>query len=85
MNFPYISRKYTYCPPALGRMPDTSAFVKAPIRVTTPAPSQTRRSMPGAPSSVDIVADFLNMPEPIIEPITTVTAVKRPSFCNSEG
>ena len=41
--------------------------------------------IPGAPSSADIGEAFLNIPEPTIEPITIVTAVKSPSFWSSDG
>jgi hypothetical protein len=41
--------------------------------------------IPGAPSSADMGDAFLNIPEPTIEPITIVTAVKSPSFCSRDG
>src|SRR5437868_515365 len=47
--------------------------------VSRPVTSQTTRSQPGAPTCWEIVDETMKMPEPIIEPATSMVASSRPS------
>jgi hypothetical protein len=46
--------------------------------VSTPATIHATRSHPGAPTLRDISADTMKMPDPIIDPTTTIVESKRP-------
>ncbi len=46
--------------------------------VSTPVSSQATSSQPGLPIQRAISADTMKMPEPIIDPMTTIVASNRP-------
>ncbi len=47
--------------------------------VMTPVTTQTTMSQPAAPTSREISAETMKMPEPIMVPATSMVASKRPS------
>src|SRR5207247_10310449 len=73
------SRRYTYWPPALGIIAASSPYDSAPTTVRMPVMTQATSSQPGLPLSRAICADTMKMPEPIIEPTTTMVESYRPS------
>jgi len=68
------SRRKTYCPPARGYIAASSPYARAPKMVTTPETTQAIRSQNGEFTVREISAETMNIPEPIIEPATSIVA-----------
>src|SRR5690348_3836030 len=85
MSGPIDSRRKTYCPPARGNMAASSPYESAPRRVITPVTNQAASSQKGEPRLRDMLAETMKMPEPIIEPATSIVAsVSVIALTNSE-
>src|SRR5580765_1398539 len=65
-------------PPVYGSAPATSASVSAPQSARTPPMTHTIASGSGPGSLSAIEAGDLKMPEPMVVPMTTATALQRP-------
>src|SRR5437870_67291 len=74
MSGPIDSRKKTYWPPARGNIAASSPYASAPSSVMTPVTIQAKRSQNGEPSVRDMLADTMKIPEPIIDPATSIVA-----------
>src|SRR6478672_13630933 len=74
MSGPMDSRRKTYCPPARGYMAASSPYESAPSIVMTPAASQASINQRGELTVREISAETMNMPDPIIEPATSIVA-----------
>jgi hypothetical protein len=68
------SFRNTYVPPACGYIAASSPNASAPSTVTTPVRIQATSSHPGEPSVRLISAETMKMPEPTIEPATSIVA-----------
>src|SRR2546423_2473240 len=68
------SRRNTYWPPALGYIAASSPYASATKMVTTPDTTQAIRSQKGEFTVREISADTMKIPEPIIEPATSIVA-----------
>jgi len=66
-------------PPARGIMAASSPKARAPTIVRNPVAIQVIRSPAGEPSCRATSAETMKMPEPIMEPITSIVASRRPS------
>src|SRR5215831_10681852 len=66
-------------PPVSGNAPATSASVRAPQSATTPPAIHTLKSGNGPGSRFAMPAGVRKIPEPIVMPMTTATALQRPS------
>src|SRR5262252_4371416 len=66
-------------PPVSGNAPATSARVSAPQSATTPPATHTPNKGRGPGSRFAIPAGVRKMPEPMVMPMTTATALQRPS------
>ena len=75
---PKASRRYTYVPPALGYMADSSAMLQARHKVMTPPVSQARAMAPTVPTPLAISAVTPKMPLPMMAPTTTAAAENTP-------
>jgi hypothetical protein len=73
----YASRRNTYGPPARGIIAASSAQHNAPVMVITPASAQATSSQPGEPINLELSAEVMKMPDPIIEPITIIVPSTR--------
>src|SRR5687768_4224691 len=76
---PHDSRMKTYTPPVRGKAPATSAMVSAPQSAKIPPMTQIERKGSGPGSLSAIPAGERKMPEPIVEPTRTATALHKPS------
>src|SRR5678816_1759466 len=77
---PHPSRMKTYIPPVAGSSPDSSASVSAPHRANNPPATHTAMSGSG-PGSLSVTpAGERKIPEPIVDPTSTATALQRPSW-----
>src|SRR2546423_12643816 len=77
-SLPQASRMKTYTPPVRGNAPATSANVNAPQRANNPPVSQIASSGAGPGSLSAILAGDRKIPEPIVEPTRTATALHNP-------
>src|SRR4051812_30611931 len=68
------SRRKTYWPPALGYMAASSPYASAPRIVTTPETTHAINSQKGEPMVREMSAETMKIPEPIIEPATSIVA-----------
>jgi len=76
---PQPSRMKTYAPPVSGKAPDSSASVSAPHSANSPPATHTAINGSG-PGNLSVTpAGDRKMPEPIVEPMSTATALHRPS------
>src|SRR5881396_757962 len=85
MSGPIDSRRNTYCPPALGNIAASSPYESAPSSVMTPVTIHARRSQSGEPSVRDMLAETMKIPEPIIEPATSIVASVRVIALTNSG
>src|SRR5206468_7228731 len=74
MRWPMDSRRKTYCPPARGYIAASSPYVSAPRIVTTPETTHAMRSQNGELTLREMSAETMKMPEPIIDPATSIVA-----------
>src|SRR2546423_3740806 len=68
------SLRKTYCPPARGYIAASSPYVSAPRIVTTPETTHAISSQKGELTVREMSAETMKMPEPIIEPATSIVA-----------
>src|ERR1700674_1686765 len=68
------SRRNTYCPPARGYIAASSPYASAPKMVTTPETTHAMRSQKGELTVREISAETMKIPDPIIEPATSIVA-----------
>src|SRR5882757_11278685 len=68
------SRRNTYWPPARGYIAASSPYASAPKIVTTPETTHAINSQKGDTTVREISADTMKIPEPIIEPATSIVA-----------
>src|SRR3982750_2504194 len=68
------SRRKTYWPPARGYIAASSPYARAPKMVTTPDATHAISSQKGEPTVREISAETMKMPDPIIEPATSIVA-----------
>jgi len=68
------SRRKTYCPPARGYIAASSPYVSAPRMVTTPDTTHAMSSQKGEFTVREMSAATMKMPEPIIDPATSIVA-----------
>src|ERR1700680_3724689 len=68
------SRRNTYCPPARGYMAASSPYASAPKMVTTPETIHAISSQNGEMTVREISAEKMKIPDPIIEPATSIVA-----------
>ena len=73
------SRMYTYCPPARGIIAASSPYESAAVTVRMPVTTQAVSSHPGLPTSRAMSAETMKIPDPIIEPTTTIVESYNPS------
>src|SRR6476660_7421451 len=85
MSGPIDSRRNTYCPPARGNIAASSPYERAPSSVITPVTIHAIRSQKGEPSVRDILAETMKIPEPIIEPATSIVASVRVIALTNSG
>jgi hypothetical protein len=86
MRGPIDSRRKTYCPPALGYMAASSPYARAPSNVITPVITHATTNQNGEGSDLAMSAETMKMPEPIIEPATSMVAsVNVMAFTKPEG
>src|SRR6476469_8580260 len=81
---PQPSRMNTYIPPVAGSSPDSSASVSAPHSANSPPATHTDISGSGPGSLAAMPAGERKIPEPIVDPTSTATALQRPSCRVSE-
>src|SRR5579863_1796482 len=74
-----------YRPPVSGKAPAISASVSAPQRANSPPIAHTASMGPGPGNRVAIPAGERKIPDPIVEPTSTATALHRPSRRTSAG
>src|SRR5256714_9447832 len=74
MSWPMDSRRKTYCPPARGYIAASSPSESAPKIVITPVTIHAISSQKGEPTVREISAETMKMPDPIIEPATSIVA-----------
>ena len=77
MSGPIDSRRKTYWPPARGNIAASSPYASAPSNVITPVTTHARSSQNGEPNVRDMLAETIKIPEPIIEPATSIVASVR--------
>src|SRR5215210_8695558 len=77
MRGPIDSRRKRYWPPARGYIAASSPYASAPSSVITPASTQARIIQSGEGRSRAIPADTMKMPDPIIDPATSIVASVR--------
>src|SRR5664280_2793163 len=83
---PQPSRQKTYIPPVFGRALATSASVSAPQIAKSPPAAHTHSMGSGPGSFAAMSAGERKIPEPIVEPMTTATALQSPRVrCSSRG
>src|SRR5688572_4095181 len=70
-------------PPERGKEAASSAYVNAPHNTTTPPRTQARKNSGTSSMRCATVAGVRKIPEPIVDPTSTATALHRPSRrCN---
>src|SRR6476660_3049020 len=74
MRWPMDSLRKTYWPPALGYIAASSPYERAPKIVMMPVTIHAVSSQRGEFSVRDMSAETMKMPEPIIEPGTSIVA-----------
>src|SRR5678816_2795994 len=74
MRGPSDSRRKTYCPPALGYIAASSPYARAPSKVITPVTTHAMSSRQGEGSDLAMSAETMKIPEPIIDPATSMVA-----------
>src|SRR5436309_9733102 len=77
MRGPMDSRRKTYWPPARGNIAASSPYASAPSSVMTPVRIHATRRNQGDPTLREISAETMKIPEPIIEPATSIVASVR--------
>src|SRR5688572_26193801 len=82
---PHASRMNTYIPPVCGYAPDSSASVSAPHSANSPPATHTDMSGSGPGSLSVMPAGERKIPEPIVDPTRTATALQSPSWRVREG
>src|SRR5215211_7327287 len=82
---PHPSRMKTYMPPVAGSSPESSASVSAPHSANSPPATHTDMSGSGPGSLSAMPAGERKIPEPIVEPTSTATALQRPSWRVRDG
>src|SRR3954468_12617923 len=82
---PQPSRMNTYAPPVSGKAPESSARVSAPQSANSPPAIHTAMSGRGPGSLSAMPAGERKMPEPIVDPMSTATALQRPSWRLRDG
>src|ERR1051326_783415 len=85
MSGPIDSRRKTYWPPARGNIAASSPYESAPSRVITPGMTQASSRKNGEPSVRDMLAETMKIPEPIIEPATSIVASVRVIALTNSG
>ena len=81
---PQAVRQNTYMPPVCGSALATSAMVSAPQRANSPPATHTAIIGSGPGSLAAMPAGDLKMPDPMVDPMTTATALQTPSLrCSS--
>src|SRR5687767_9482335 len=74
MSEPMDSRRKTYWPPARGYIAASSPYASAPSSVMTPVSTQARSRKNGLSTLRAMSAETMKIPEPIIEPATSIVA-----------
>src|SRR5438876_12197337 len=74
MRGPMDSRRKTYWPPARGYIAASSPYESAPKIVITPVTIHAISSQKGEFTVREMSAETMKMPEPIIEPATSIVA-----------
>src|SRR4051812_24271750 len=77
MSEPMDSRRKTYWPPARGYIAASSPYARAPKIVTTPETNQAIKSQKGEFTVRAMSADTMKMPDPIMDPETSIVASVR--------
>src|SRR5919202_1639057 len=85
MSGPMDSRRNTYWPPARGYIAASSPYDSAPSSVMTPVSSHAMRSHIGEPTLRAMLADTMKIPEPIIDPATSIVASVRVIALTNSG
>src|SRR2546423_4567051 len=90
MRGPMDSRRKTYWPPARGNIAASSPYASAPRTVMTPVRIQASSSQKGDPTVRAMPEETMKIPEPIIEPATSIVASVRDialtnSDCGCDG
>src|SRR5437867_3939634 len=85
MSGPIDSRRNTYWPPARGNMAASSPYESAPSSVMTPVTIHASSNQNGEPSVRDMLAETMKIPEPIIEPATSIVASVRVIALTNSG
>src|SRR6185436_15359448 len=73
------SRRYTYWPPAFGIIAASSPYESAAVRVSNPVTIQTTSNHPGEPTWRAMIDETMKIPEPIIDPATSIVESNNPS------
>src|SRR4029077_14924644 len=73
------SRRYTYWPPAFGIIAASSPYESAAVSVSNPVTMHTTSNHPGDPTWRAMIDDTMKIPEPIIEPATSMVESNKPS------
>src|ERR1700723_946477 len=74
-----------YSPPVSGKAPAISASVSAPQRANRPPIAQTASMGPGPGNRAAMPAGDRKIPEPMVDPTSTATALQRPRRRTSAG
>src|SRR5438105_435226 len=77
MSGPMDSRRKTYWPPARGNMAASSPYASAPSSVMMPVRIHATSRNQGDPTVREMSAETMKIPEPIIEPATSIVASVR--------
>src|SRR5438270_7151825 len=85
MSGPIDSRRKTYCPPARGNIAASSPYESAPSSVMTPVTIQAKSNQKGDPRVRDMLDETIKIPEPIIEPATSIVASVRVIALTNSG
>src|SRR5438874_170421 len=73
------SRRYTYWPPAFGIIAASSPYESAAVSVSNPVTIQTTSNHPGDPTWRAMIDETMKIPEPIIDPATSMVESNKPS------
>src|ERR1043166_3825499 len=73
------SRRYTYWPPAFGIIAASSPYDSAAVSVSNPVTIQTTSNQPGEPTWRAMMDETIKIPEPIIEPATSIVESNNPN------
>src|ERR1051325_4173503 len=74
MSGPMDSRRKTYCPPARGNIAASSPYASAPSSVMMPVRIHATSTNQGEWTLRPMSAETMKIPEPIIEPATSIVA-----------